>query len=179
MLFILICCSTASRLLTMLIDASRNAAAGRISATDTTRDTFYILVNAAINLTHFIAVQLDEPGRVSDEHLSKLLGSMEAFPASTDVEVSDKKWYLRKVWAPTLFRYNGTSVWETWADRKGLKASEAMSKLLAVLDSPPLDTDIYDPSDPPDILMLYMLYGNKHVRFPSQNIIQILIESVA
>lgn len=79
----------------MLIDASRNAAAGRKSVTDTTRDTFYFLVNAAINLTHFIAVQLDEPGRVSDERLSKLLGSMEAFPASTNVKVSDKKWYVK------------------------------------------------------------------------------------
>ncbi len=29
-----------------------------------------------------------------------------------------------------------------------------MIKLLAVLDSPTLDTDIYNPSDPPDILML-------------------------
>ncbi|PBK68525.1 hypothetical protein ARMSODRAFT_975925 [Armillaria solidipes] len=154
----------ASRMLTILIDASCAAVAGRTSATDTTGDTFYFSVNAAINLIHFISVQLDEPGRVSDEQLSKLLGAMEAFPASTDVEVADKKWYLQKVWAPTLFRYNGKSVWDMWAAREGLKFSEAMIKLLAVLDSPPLDTDIYDPADPPDILMLYMLYGKKDQR---------------
>ncbi|SJL16666.1 uncharacterized protein ARMOST_20195 [Armillaria ostoyae] len=153
-----------SRMLTILIDASCDAAAGRTSAIDTTGDTFYFSVNAAINLTHFITVQLGEPGRVSDEQLSKLLDAMEAFPASTDVQVADKKWYLRELWAPTLFRYNGKSVWEMWAARNGLKVAEAMMKLLAVLDSPPLDTDIYDPGHPLDILMLYMLYGNKDQR---------------
>ncbi len=166
-------------MLTILIEASCDAAAGWTSGTDTTEDTFYFLVNTAMNLTHFITIQLDEPGRVSNEQLSKLLGAMEAFPASRDVEVTDKKWYLRNTWAPTLFRYDGASVWEMWAHRNGLKASEAMIKLLAVLDSPPLDTEIYNPGDPPDILMLYMLYGNKDVRSPYKNIIQILIEFVA
>ncbi len=166
-------------MLTILINASCDVAAGRTSGTDTTGDTFYFLVDAAINLTHFITVQLNEAGRVSDEQLSQLLGAMDGFTASTDVEITHKKWYLRKVWAPTLFRYNGTSVWEMWAARNGLKAAEAMMKLLAVLDSPPLDTDIYDPGDPPNILMLYMLYGNQDVRSPSQHMVQILIESVA
>ncbi|KAK0437156.1 hypothetical protein EV421DRAFT_1907450 [Armillaria borealis] len=146
----------------MLIDALCDKAAGRASATDITKDTFYFLVNAVINLTHFIAVQLDEPGRMSDEQLWKLLGAMEVFPALTDVKVDDKKWYLRKVWAPTLFHYNGDSVWEMWAAREGLKVS--MTKLLTMFDSPPLDTDIYHPGDPPDIRMLYMLYGNNDQR---------------
>ncbi len=132
-----------------------------------------------MNLTHFIADQLGEPGRVSDEQLSKLLGAMVAFPAPTDDDVVYKKWYLRKIWAPTLFRYNGNSVWDMWATREGLKAPAAIMKLLAVFDNPLLDTDIYNPGDPLDILMLYMLYGNKDVRSPYKNIIQILIEFVA
>ncbi|PBK68532.1 hypothetical protein ARMSODRAFT_975932 [Armillaria solidipes] len=49
------------------------------------------------------------------------------------------------------------SVWEMRADRKGLKVTEAMIKLLDMFDSPPLDTDIYDSSDPLGILMLYKL----------------------
>ncbi len=118
-------------------------------------------------------------GEVSDDLLSKLLSVMEAFPASNDVQVTDKMWYLRNTWAPTLFRYNGTSVWEMWAARDGLKASSALIKLLAILDRPPLDTDIYNPGDPLDILMLYMLYGNEDVRSPYKNTIQILIEIVA
>ncbi len=126
---------------------------------------------------HFIAVQLGEPGRVGDEQLLKLLGAMNAFPAPTDAEVADKKWYLENVWAPTLFRYNGDSVWEMWAAREGLKVS--MTKLLTMFDSPLLDTDIYNPGHPPDILMLYMLYGNQDVRSPSQNMVQTLIKYVA
>ncbi|KAK0229551.1 hypothetical protein EDD85DRAFT_131680 [Armillaria nabsnona] len=150
----------ASGLLTILVDASCNASSGW---TDTTGDSFYLLVNAAINVTHFIADQLGEPGRVSDEKLSKLLCMMGGLPASTDIEITNKKWYFRKFWAPTLFRYNGKSVLEMWADRKGLKASDAVIKLLAVFDSS-LSTDVYDPRHPEDILMLYMLYGNQDQR---------------
>ncbi len=146
--------------------------------TNTIGDTFYLLLNATINLTHFIADQLGEPRQVRTEQLSKLLCMMGEFPASTDVEITNKKWYFRKFWAPTLFRYNGKSVLEMWADRKGLKASEAMIKLLAVFDSS-LATDVYDPHHPEDILMLYMLYGNQDVRHLSPNIIRMLIESVA
>ncbi|KAK0191885.1 hypothetical protein F5146DRAFT_484026 [Armillaria mellea] len=164
MLVDLTSCSTASRLLMILIDASCDTAADQTSATHTTGDTFYYLVNAGINLTHFIADQLGDPGRVSDEQLSKLLGAMVSFPVPPDADISYKKWYFRKVCAPTLFRYNGKSVWDLWATREGWKASAAIMKLLAVFDAPLLDTDIYNPGDPLDILMLYMLYGNRDQR---------------
>ncbi|KAK0430617.1 hypothetical protein EV421DRAFT_247623 [Armillaria borealis] len=140
-----------SRFLTTLIETACETV--RTAATDK-RALVPSLVVAAINAVHFIVVQLNKPELLNDKQLLRLFEAMEAFIASSDLQPSERQDIL-KLWAPTLLRYCGSSVWEIWKDHQQMQAS--MRSLIATFDDLPLN--IYDPDDHADILVLYMLYG--------------------
>ncbi len=131
----------------------------RTTATDG-RALFPSLAAAAINVVHFIVAQLNEPELVSDKQLLRLFDAMEAFIASSDLQPSERQDIL-ELWASTLLRYCGKSVWEIWKGRQQMQLS--MRSLIAAFDDLPLN--IYDPDDHADILVLYMLYGRPDVSF--------------
>ncbi|KAK0492563.1 hypothetical protein EDD18DRAFT_462104 [Armillaria luteobubalina] len=112
---------------------------------------FPSLAAAAINTAHFIVVQLNKPDLVSDKQLLRLFDAMMAFVMS---QSSGSRGILQ-LWAPTLLRYCGKSVWEIWNDRQQIRTS--MELLIAAFDDIPLN--VYDPDDRVEILLLYMLYA--------------------
>ncbi|KAK0437181.1 hypothetical protein EV421DRAFT_1075943 [Armillaria borealis] len=140
-----------SRFLTTLIETACETV--RTAATDE-RALFPSLAAAVINAAHFIVVQLNEPELLSDKQLLRLFEAMEAFIASSDLQPSERQDIL-ELWAPTLLRYCGKSVWEIWKGRQQMQVS--MRSLIVAFDDLPLN--IYDPDDHAEILMLYILYG--------------------
>ncbi|SJL11653.1 uncharacterized protein ARMOST_15059 [Armillaria ostoyae] len=146
-----------SRFLTTLIETACETV--RTAATDE-RALVPSLAAAAINVVHFIVVQLNEPELLSDKQLLRLFDAMEAFITSSDLQPSERQDILG-LWTPTLLRYCGSSVWEIWKDHQQMQAS--MRSLIAAFDDLPLN--IYDPDDHVDILVLYMLYGRPDNRF--------------